>query len=181
MCRWSVFFQIIWLQCTQNSDSMCLCTHKLCLLRASSSGICECACVTAASLLISSLPRGLLCFSAFFFFFCFFFCGWKSSRLSQLPGLWLTIAHSQDASVPATHRGAMGALQESCSSGLLSSMLSNSPLLCSLLVTLHYVVVSKGDSGEDPKRKYWTCLKIDCSYVVISDNNTNCPFTARIF
>lgn len=136
--------------------------------------------------LLQHLCSFLLCLedsyaSVLFFFFCFFFCGWKRSRLSQLPGLWLTIAHSQDASAPATHRGAMGALQESCSSGLLSSMLSNSPLLCSLLVTLHYVVVSKGDSGEDPKRKYWTCLKIDCSYVVISDNNTNCPFTARIF
>lgn len=92
MCRWSVFFQIIWLQCTQDSDSMCLCTHKLCLLRASSSGICECACVTAASLLISSLPRGLLCFSAFFFFFLLFFLRLKEQQAVTAP--WALTDHS---------------------------------------------------------------------------------------
>lgn len=32
-------------------------------------------------------------------FFPHFYCGWKSSRLSQLPGLWLTAAYSQDGSV----------------------------------------------------------------------------------
>lgn len=49
--------------------------------------------------LISSPPRGLFRFTSFSFFFFFFCCGWKSSRLSQLPGLWLTTARSLDASV----------------------------------------------------------------------------------
>lgn len=35
----------------------------------------------------------------YIYFFYFFCCGWKSSRLSQLPRLWLTTVHSQDASV----------------------------------------------------------------------------------
>lgn len=157
---------------------MCLCTHKLCLLRASSSGICECACVTAASLLISSLPRGLLCFSAFFFPF---FLWLKEQQAVTAP--WALTDHSPQPGCQRSSntQGSYGSFAGKLKLWTISSTLSNSPLLCSLLVTLHYVVVSKGDSGEDPKRKYWTCLKIDCSYVVISDNNTNCPSTARIF
>lgn len=49
---------------------------------------------------ISSTQKTLM-LQCFFFSSSFFhfYCGWKSSRLSQLPGLWLTTAYSQDASV----------------------------------------------------------------------------------
>ncbi|CAB1453696.1 unnamed protein product [Pleuronectes platessa] len=47
-------------------------------------------------------------------------------------------------------RGSCAACEWSCSSGLMSSTLSNSPILCSLLVTLHYVVCFRGEAQADP-------------------------------
>lgn len=152
----SCVFQIIWLLCMLESDSMhlpmCIYTLSFTCIFLEHMWMCLYCC--------TALCTFLLCLedsyaSVLFFFFVFFCCGYKSSRLSQPSGLGLTTARMP--ALPAGHCnitqgscGSCAACEWSCSSGLMSSTLSNSPLLCSMLGTLQYVVFFR----RGPKRKY---------------------------
>lgn len=96
-------------------------------------------------------------YASVLFFFC---CGWKSSRLSQLPGLWLTTAHSQDAIVAGwALQHHTGESWELCSLWVEFQrwadehrVVKQPPPLLTACYTMLFA--SKGGSGEEPKRKY---------------------------
>ena len=142
------------------------------------------------SLLIPSPPRGLLCFSAFFFFLLFC-CGWKSSRLSQLPGLWLTTAHNQNASIAGwALQHHTGEPWEPCSLWVELQLwpdeqhiVKQPPLLCSLLVTLQCVVCFRAEAQvRGPKKKvnrgrnmdfWWIDCREECDNNIASRVDTS--------
>lgn len=147
----SCICQIIWLQCMQEKDSMYPC--PLCLSMHLPGAYVNVPVLFQLSPHISCLLWILFCSSAFFIlciylyiYICFLFFGFFLLRLKEQQAVTAPQAltdHSPQSGCQCCRLGSAtshrGACEWSCSSGLMCSTLWNSPLLCSVLVTLQYV------------------------------------------
>lgn len=112
---WVCVRQIIWLQCMLESESVCPCAYIVYVFYSHLAGACgNVPVLLKHCLLISSLPRRLLCFSAFFFLS---FLLWLTEQQAVIAP-WALTDHSPQSGClrswlgsATSHRGAVGAVQ----------------------------------------------------------------------